>query len=64
MAPTSSGIPALVTSAANIESALAGDDVGTWFATTGGRRNVRLLWLAHLADIIPTYLQGRLSAGA
>ena len=47
----SSGIPALVTSAANIESALAGDDVGTWFATTGGRRNVRLLWLAHLADI-------------
>ena len=46
-----SGIPALVTSAANIESALAGDDVGTWFATTGGRRNVRLLWLAHLADI-------------
>ncbi|WP_270263817.1 glutamate 5-kinase [Kocuria marina] len=48
---SSSGIPALVTSAANIESALAGDDVGTWFATTGGRRNVRLLWLAHLADI-------------
>ena len=46
-----SGIPALVTSAANIESALAGEDVGTWFATTGGRRNVRLLWLAHLADI-------------
>ncbi|RLZ03571.1 glutamate 5-kinase [Kocuria tytonicola] len=47
----SSGIPALVTSAANIERALAGEDVGTWFATTGGRRNVRLLWLAHLADI-------------
>ena len=46
-----SGIPALVTSAANIERALAGEDVGTWFATTGGRRNVRLLWLAHLADI-------------
>lgn len=46
-----SGIPALVTSAANIERALAGEEVGTWFATTGGRRNVRLLWLAHLADI-------------
>ena len=46
-----SGIPALVTSAANIERALAGEDVGTWFSTTGGRRNVRLLWLAHLADI-------------
>lgn len=46
-----SGIPALVTSAANIERALAGEDVGTWFDTTGGRRNVRLLWLAHLADI-------------
>lgn len=47
----SSGIPALVTSATNIERALAGEDVGTWFSTTGGRRNVRLLWLAHLADI-------------
>lgn len=47
----SSGIPALVTSAQNIEQALNGDDVGTWFATTGGRRNARLLWLAHLADI-------------
>ena len=46
-----SGIPALVTSAANIERVLAGEDVGTWFDTTGGRRNVRLLWLAHLADI-------------
>ncbi|MCJ8504933.1 glutamate 5-kinase [Kocuria flava] len=46
-----SGIPALVTSAQKIDAALAGEDVGTWFATTGGRRNVRLLWLAHLADI-------------
>ncbi|NHU84197.1 glutamate 5-kinase [Kocuria sp. JC486] len=47
----SSGIPAVVTSAQNIDSALRGDDVGTWFSTTGGRRNARLLWLAHLADI-------------
>ena len=46
-----SGIPALVTSAQNITRALDGEDVGTWFATSGGRRNVRLLWLAHLADI-------------
>lgn len=45
------GIPALVTSAQNIDRALAGEDVGTWFAPTGGRRNTRLLWLAHLADI-------------
>lgn len=57
----SSGIPALVTSAANIERALAGEDVGTWFSTTGGRRNVRLLWLAHLADIKGTLT---LDAGA
>lgn len=45
------GIPAVVTSAQNIDRALAGEDVGTWFAPTGGRRNTRLLWLAHLADI-------------
>ncbi|MGW4859077.1 glutamate 5-kinase [Kocuria palustris] len=45
------GVPALVTSTANIERALAGEDVGTWFLPTGGRRNTRLLWLAHLADI-------------
>ena len=37
-----SGIPALVTSAQNITRALDGEDVGTWFATSGGRRNVRL----------------------
>lgn len=41
----------MVTSAQNIEPALNGEDVGTWFSTTGGRRNARLLWLAHLADI-------------
>lgn len=47
----SSGIPALVTSAGQIDRVLAGEDVGTWFATTGGRGSVRSLWLAHLADI-------------
>ncbi|WP_144791688.1 glutamate 5-kinase [Kocuria palustris] len=45
------GVPALVTSTQNIDRALAGEDVGTWFLPTGGRRNTRLLWLAHLADI-------------
>lgn len=51
-----SGIPALVTATANAASALAGEDVGTWFSTNGTRRPVRLLWLAHLATI-----QGRLT---
>ncbi len=45
------GIPALVTSTENAASALAGEDVGTWFSINGNRRPVRLLWLAHLADI-------------
>lgn len=45
------GIPALVTSAANAAAALSGEDVGTWFSVNGARRPVRLLWLAHLADI-------------
>ncbi|WP_427018132.1 glutamate 5-kinase [Pseudarthrobacter sp. P1] len=45
------GISALVTSTANAAAALAGEDVGTWFSITGQRRPVRMLWLAHLADI-------------
>ncbi|HEV7166485.1 MAG TPA: glutamate 5-kinase [Micrococcaceae bacterium] len=45
------GIPALVTSTANAGAALSGADVGTWFSISGARRPVRLLWLAHLADI-------------
>ena len=35
---TGSGIPVVLTSAANVEPALAGAEVGTWFAATG-RRN-------------------------
>ncbi|MEE1622482.1 glutamate 5-kinase [Zafaria sp. Z1313] len=50
-----SGIPALVTSTSNAARALAGEDVGTWFASRGTRRPARLLWLAHLAST-----QGRL----
>jgi len=46
-----SGIHALVTSTANAAAALAGEDVGTWFAVNAGRKPVRLLWLAHLASV-------------
>ncbi|WP_423181580.1 glutamate 5-kinase [Arthrobacter sp. NyZ413] len=47
----SSGIHGLVTSTANAAAALAGEDVGTWFAINGSRKPVRLLWLAHLASV-------------
>ncbi|WP_237204142.1 glutamate 5-kinase [Rothia endophytica] len=47
----SSGIPALVTSAPNARAAFAGEDVGTWFYSTGDRSTVQSLWLQHLADI-------------
>lgn len=46
-----SGIPALVTSTDQAAQALAGDNVGTWFAAKGRRKPIRLLWLAHLARI-------------
>lgn len=46
---SSSGIPALVTSAENAANALAGKDVGTWFAARNTRRSARDVWLAHLA---------------
>lgn len=46
---SSSGIPALVTSAANAAAALDGQDVGTWFRPTGGRRSIRSVWLSQLA---------------
>jgi glutamate 5-kinase len=49
-----SGIPALVTSTANADAALRGDDVGTWFTATGKRQPIRLLWLAHLARVLGT----------
>ncbi len=45
----SAGIPALVTSTANAAKALAGEDVGTWFAARNTRRSARDVWLAHLA---------------
>ena len=46
---TQSGIPVVLTSTAQAAAALAGHDVGTWFAATGRRRSIRLLWLAHAA---------------
>ncbi|NLF03680.1 MAG: glutamate 5-kinase [Actinomycetales bacterium] len=46
---TGSGIPVLLTSAGNAAAALAGEDVGTYFAATGRRRSPRLLWLEHAA---------------
>ena len=44
---TSAGIPVLLTSAAQVEAALADAGVGTVFRPTGQRRSTRLLWLAH-----------------
>jgi glutamate 5-kinase len=46
---TGAGIPVVLTAADTIASALRGDDVGTWFSSTGRRTPTRLLWLAHAA---------------
>ena len=46
---TGSGIPVMLTSAANVGAALAGEGVGTWFTATGHRKSARRLWLAHAA---------------
>jgi len=47
---TGSGIPVVLTSAANADSALAGDPVGTLFHPTGRKRPTRLLWLRHATE--------------
>jgi len=39
----------VLTAAPLAAQALAGREVGTWFAATGRRRATRLLWLAHAA---------------
>ena len=41
------GITTVLTSATQVEQALAGEDVGTVFVPTGSRRTSRMLWLAH-----------------
>jgi glutamate 5-kinase len=56
---TTAGIATLLTSAEQVTAALAGADVGTWFAPTGSRRASRLLWLAHA-----TRPRGRLTLDA
>jgi glutamate 5-kinase len=47
---TGSGIATVLTSADLAARALAGEDVGTWFAPTGARPSTRMLWLAHAAE--------------
>ena len=58
---TAAGIPVVLTDAAQITPAMAGDPVGTLFHVTGRRRPTRLLWLAHATEGKGTI---RLDAGA
>ncbi|MCK9793071.1 glutamate 5-kinase [Isoptericola sp. 4D.3] len=46
---TGAGVPVVLTSARNVAAALAGEDVGTFFAVTGRRTSARRLWIAHAA---------------
>lgn len=47
---TGAGVPVVLTSAAHVAAALAGEDVGTFFAVTGRRTSARRLWIAHAAQ--------------
>jgi glutamate 5-kinase len=47
---TGAGIPVVLTTAAQVRPALAGQPVGTTFHPTAGRRPTRLLWLAHATE--------------
>ena len=58
---TSGGIPVVLAAAAEAAAALAGAEVGTWFAPRGRRSTMRLMWLAHAAV---TRGSLRLDAGA
>jgi glutamate 5-kinase len=58
---TGAGIPVVLTSADRAGAALAGEQVGTLFHTTGRRRPTRLLWLAHATEPMGTLV---LDAGA
>ncbi|WP_170296866.1 glutamate 5-kinase [Pseudactinotalea terrae] len=44
------GVPVVLTHADTLGTALAGEDVGTWFSPAGKRVTSRRLWLAHAAD--------------
>src|SRR5699024_6651360 len=46
---TGAGVPVVLTAAERAAAALAGQQVGTFFATTGKRKSTRRLWLAHAA---------------
>ncbi|MEG3616704.1 glutamate 5-kinase [Isoptericola haloaureus] len=46
---TQDGVPVVLTCADNVAAALAGDDVGTFFAAGGKRTTARRLWIAHAA---------------
>ena len=46
-----SGIPSIVTRAALLSQVFRAENIGTCFAVTHKRRQTRLLWLAHLANI-------------
>lgn len=48
---TASGIPVVLTKAANVAGALAGEEVGTWFHATGRRTSRRRLWLGYAARV-------------
>jgi glutamate 5-kinase len=47
---TGAGVPVLLAATDEARAALAGEEVGTWFRTTGRRVPTRLLWLAHAAS--------------
>lgn len=56
---SASGIPVVLTSAANAQAAIVGDEVGTLFMPTGARRPSRVLWLEHA-----TATRGRVTVDA
>ncbi len=47
---TGAGIPTVLASSQDAAGALAGEDVGTLFATTAPRPASRMLWLAHASE--------------
>lgn len=45
------GIPVMLTTAANLAPALSGQDVGTWFVPSNTRASRRKVWLEHAAQM-------------
>jgi len=48
---TRAGVPVVLAAASNVAPALAGEDVGTFFAATGERSTARKLWIEHAARV-------------